>query len=178
MKLKEIFQTAWKNKGTILEGFYNAYVSASEDVKREAMARLEICRSNKCGLYNPKGENNDKLKAVFPGKESCGGCGCDLYAKAHAMSAHCFLKDMQANLFKAMLLDGKVTGVTLTPEQIQQVQEFPNEQVWDMMVELETKGEIPEIEPRPLWDAVMTHEQEMEINKIAYQKQFERRNNG
>ncbi len=120
----EKLQLAWQNKGTIAEGFYNAYVSASPEVKKEAMGRLEICRSNQCGLYNPKGENTETLKAVFPGKESCGGCGCDLYAKCHAMSAHCFLKD---------------------------------------------------IEKPPLWDSVMTHEQEMEINKIAYQKQFENR---
>ena len=125
MKLTDILQTAWKNKGQIMEGFYNAFVSASPMVKEEAIRRLEVCRTNKCGLYNPKGENNETLKAVFPGKESCGGCGCDLYAKCHAMSAHCFL------------------------------------------------GDVPGKEP--LWEAVMTLEQEMEINKIAYEKQFEKR---
>ena len=125
MKLKELFQTAWKNKGQIVEGFYNAFVSASPMVKDEAIRRLEICRSNQCGLYNPKGVNNETMKAVFPGKESCGGCGCDLYAKCHAMSAHCFL------------------------------------------------AEVPGKEP--LWDAVMTLEQEQEVNTIAYKKQFENR---
>lgn len=124
LKLKELLQTAWKNKGQIMEGFYNAYVSANPDIKKEALARLEICRSNTCGFYDPKGESE---KAVFKGKESCGGCGCDLYAKCHAMSAHCYLKDLN------------------DPER------------------------------PPLWDSIMTVEQEVEINKIAYKKQFENR---
>lgn len=122
MKLKEKIQKAWENKGTIIEGFYNAYIASNKEIKEEAIRRLEICRTNNCGFYNPKGLNNEYMKAVFPGKESCGGCGCDAYAKCHAMSAHCFLKDI-----------GK----------------------------------------EPLWDSIMTHEQENEINKIAYQKQFE-----
>ena len=121
MKLKEKIQAAWDNRGTIMEGFYNAYVSSGKEVKEEALRRLELCRSNVCGLHDPKGESE---KAVFKGKESCGGCGCDLYAKCHAMSAHCYLKDIG--------------------------------------------------EPA-LWDSLMTQEQEMEINKIAYQKQFENR---
>jgi hypothetical protein len=125
MNLKEILQTAWKNKGVIMEGFYNAYVSQSKEVKAEALRRLEICRTNQCGLYDPKGQSE---KAVFKGKESCGGCGCDLYAKCHAMSAHCFLKD------------------------------------------------LGDLDKEPLWDSLMTVEQEMEINKIAYKRQFENRN--
>ena len=127
MTWTEKLQLAWKNKDIIAEGFYNAYVLCSPDIKKEAMARLEICRSNTCGLYNPKGENDEKLKAVFPGKESCGGCGCDLYAKCHAMSAHCYLKDLN------------------DPERL------------------------------PLWEETMTPEQEIEINKIAYKRQFENR---
>ena len=42
-------------------------------------------------MHDPKGESD---KAVFKGKESCGGCGCDLYAKCHAMSAQCYLGDI------------------------------------------------------------------------------------
>lgn len=129
MKLKEKIQAAWNNKGTIIEGFYNAYISSAKEVKEEAVRRLEICRSNQCGFYNPKGLNNETMKAVFPGKESCGGCGCDLYAKCHAMSAQCFLGDINP-----------ATGKSIST---------------------------------PLWEAIMTHEQEIEINKIAYQKQFE-----
>ncbi len=129
MNWREKIQLAWQNKGTITEGFFNAYVLCSQDVKKEALGRLEICRANTCGLYNPQGKNEGELKAVFPGKESCGGCGCDLYAKTHAMSAHCYLKDLN------------------------------------------------DPEKPPFWDAVLTHEQEMEINKIAYQKQFENRKN-
>lgn len=124
MTLKEKLQLAWNNKGNIIDGFYNAYVSSNEDIKVEAMKRLAICRSNKCGFHNPNGINNEMMKAVFPGKESCGGCGCDLYAKCHAMSANCYLKDVKYE---------------------------------------------------PLWEAVMTNEQEQDVNKIAYNKQFENR---
>ena len=128
MNLKEKLQAAWNNKGTIIEGFYNAYVSSKQEVKDEALKRLELCRTNQCGFHDPKGQSE---KAVFKGKESCGGCGCDLFAKAHAMSAQCYLGDVDS-----------ATG-----------------------------------EPRgiPIWTAIMTHEQELEINKIAYQRQFENR---
>jgi hypothetical protein len=128
MNLKEKLQAAWNNKGTIMEGFYNAYVSCNQEVKDEALKRLELCRTNQCGFHDPKGQSE---KAVFKGKESCGGCGCDLFAKAHAMSAQCYLGDIDPD--------------TAEPRGV------------------------------PVWTAVMTHEQEMEINKIAYNKQFENR---
>lgn len=122
MNLKDKLQLAWKNKGVIVEGFYNAYISCSDEVKQEALRRLTICRENKCGKYDPHGESE---RAVFKGKESCAQCGCATYEKTHAMSAYCPLRDI---------------------------------------------GEVP------LWEELITHEQEMEINKIAYDKQFERRN--
>ena len=90
MTLKEKLILAWRNKNDIVEGFYNAYISSSDEIKQEANKRLEICRSNQCGYHDPKGQSE---KAVFKGRESCGGCGCDLIAKVHAMDAHCYLKD-------------------------------------------------------------------------------------
>lgn len=123
MTLKEKLKLFWENRGNIVEGFYNGYVSCSPEIKQEALRRLTICRSNICGWHNPDGENNDNMKAAFPGKESCGGCGCDLYAKCHAMHLQCYLGD---------------SGGT------------------------------------PLWEALMTKEQDDDINKIAYRKQFEK----
>lgn len=117
--LKEKLQTAWTNRNQIAEGFYNAYVHSSQEVKEEALRRLSICRENKCGYYDPNGTSE---RAVFKGKESCGGCGCDLYAKAHAMSASCYLADFK------------------------------------------------DPEHPPLWEAVLTPEQETEINTIARKK--------
>jgi len=111
-----------------MEGFYNAYVSCNQEVKNEALRRLEICRTNQCSFHDPKGQSE---KAVFKGKESCGGCGCDLYAKTHAMSAQCYLGDVDPAI-------GEPRGISL-------------------------------------WVPVMTQEQELEINKIAYNKQFENR---
>jgi hypothetical protein len=121
MTLKEKLQAAWNNRGQISEGFYNAYVSCGEEIKQEALRRLEICRSNKCGFHDATGKSE---KAVFKGKESCGGCGCDLWAKVHAMSAHCYLKD---------------------------------------------------IGQEPLWEDIVSRDQELDVNKIAYQKQFEKK---
>jgi hypothetical protein len=119
MNLKERLQLAWRNKGQIAEGFYNAYVSQNKELQKEALRRLEVCRTNQCGLYNPKGENTDTLKAAFPGAESCGGCGCKLYEACHTMSKTCSLADI-----------GK----------------------------------------EPLWEAVMTTEQQDEIAYIQQQK--------
>ena len=120
MTLKEKLTLAWRNKNNIVEGFYNAYISSSDDIKQEALNRLKICRTNECGYHDPKGQSE---KAVFKGKESCGGCGCDLVAKAHAMSTYCYLKDQ-----------GK----------------------------------------EPLWDALITREQEEDIRTIANKKYLSR----
>ena len=183
LKLKELLQTAWKNKGQIMEGFYNAYVSASTEVKDEALRRLEICRSNQCGLYDPKGESE---RAVFKGKESCGGCGCDLYAKAHAMSAHCFLKDQQIRTFRQLISEGYIQTMQdgfvkpgeeppLTADHIASLGTATDPELWIILQALRSKGYDPPVGQGPLWDDVMTVEQEIEINKIAYKKQFENR---
>ena len=127
MTLKEKLELAWKNRGVIVEGFYHAYVSSTREQRDVALERLEICRSNKCGLYNPKGENTDTLKAVFAGKESCGGCGCGLWEKCNAMSAQCFLGDINPD--------------TQQPYSV------------------------------PLWEAIITPEQESEFIRIAQEKQ-------
>lgn len=126
MNLREKLQAAWNNKETIAEGFFNAYVNCSAEVKHEALRRLAICRTNVCGFHDPQGVSE---KAVFKGKESCAGCGCDAYAKCHAMSAQCYLGDIDPT-----------TG--------------------------EPHG-------KPLWEALITQEQEQEINRVAYKKQFE-----
>lgn len=175
MTLKAKIQLAWKNRGQIMEGFYNAYVNSTPEVKEEALKRLDLCRSNKCGLHNPKGENDENMKAVFPGKESCGGCGCDLYAKCHAMSAHCFLVDVQVQAFKNLWLEGKMINSGLSPEQIELIQTAPVDQLWELIKEVKQQVPTLNLGTEPLWEAVMSVEQEMEINKIAYQKQFENR---
>lgn len=95
MTWKERLQTTWNNRHQIAEGFYNTYIASSEEIKQEAKRRMEICRTNQCGLYNPEGIDDNKLKAIIPGSESCGGCGCVLEAKAHCMSCRCHLGDVE-----------------------------------------------------------------------------------
>jgi hypothetical protein len=75
----------WKKKGKILEGIRNA-VFKREDVENIAKERLEICRSNKCGFYDPLGRSE---AAVIKGVESCGSCGCKLSWKSRSLSDAC-----------------------------------------------------------------------------------------
>ena len=119
MKIKEILQKAWENKGQISEGFYNAYLSQNKEIREEALRRLKICRTNQCGYYNPEGKNEGDMIAVFPGAESCGACGCKLYEACHSLSKTCSLID---------------------------------------------KGQ------EPLWSAILTQEQEDELNRQAAEK--------
>jgi len=62
----------WNNRKEIAEGVYN-YFFGSKEIKKLSKERLAICRTNKCGYYDPKGES---INAFIPGKESCGVCGC------------------------------------------------------------------------------------------------------
>jgi hypothetical protein len=75
----------WKKKGKIFEGIRNA-VFKREDVESIAEERLKICRSNKCGYYDPLGRSE---AAVIKGAESCGSCGCKLSWKSRALSDSC-----------------------------------------------------------------------------------------
>lgn len=75
----------WKKKGKILEGIGNS-IFKKEDVEHIAEERLKICRSNKCGYYDPLGNSE---AAVIKGVESCGACGCKLAWKSRALSDEC-----------------------------------------------------------------------------------------
>lgn len=89
MKSIKKLKAIWNSRGKILEGiwftwFPNKYVEAI------AAKRLAICKSNICGLYDPKGEG---AICVVKGSGCCLGCGCkDLY-KVHSLSSYCSLKD-------------------------------------------------------------------------------------
>lgn len=87
-QLRENLQKAWENKGQIAEGFWNAYISQDKEIKEEIQRRLEICQTNECGYYDPKGEGE---KIVMKGHPGCNACGCTLPAKAACMSCSCGL---------------------------------------------------------------------------------------
>lgn len=90
----------WKDKGQIFEAIKNS-VFKKEDVEKIAEERLAICRTNKCGLYDPEGKSE---KAYFPGQESCGGCGCKLSWLTRALSKDCTLAELgQEPLWEAVL---------------------------------------------------------------------------
>jgi hypothetical protein len=91
---------AWENRSKIWEGLRNKTFKQS-DVEELYEERIAICRSNKCGNYDPTGESE---KAVFKGKESCGACGCRLDWKARSLSSTCGLEDIQQEpLWKAVV---------------------------------------------------------------------------
>lgn len=80
----------WKNKSQIIEGITNS-IFKKEDIEEIATERLTICRTNKCGFYDPEGKSD---KAFYPGEESCGCCGCKLAWKTRSLSSACALKDI------------------------------------------------------------------------------------
>lgn len=121
MNLREKFQKVWENRNQIAEGLYNAYISNSEEIKAEVNRRMEICKSNQCGYWDPEGKGD---KIVLKGQPGCNACGCTAPAKQACMSCNCGLEAI---------------GQT------------------------------------PLWTALMTTEQEQEIQKAVYEKQQEYR---
>lgn len=74
-----------KNIDKIVEGAYNNFVP-TELVKVVREKRLNICRSNKCGMYDPNGESEN---AIMKNTESCGSCGCVLTLKTACLSCSC-----------------------------------------------------------------------------------------
>lgn len=92
----------WKDKSQIIEGITNS-IFKKEDVEEIAEERLAICRSNACGLYDPEGKSD---KAFYPGKESCGQCGCKLSWLTRSLSKSCSLtEEGKEPLWKAILTE-------------------------------------------------------------------------
>lgn len=85
-KLKKIIE----NKSQILEGIKNT-VFKKEHVEIVAQARMDICKTNVCGYYDPEGKSK---AAVIPGQPSCGACGCSLELKTRCMSCKCGLETL------------------------------------------------------------------------------------
>lgn len=78
----------WDHKYNIIKGFTNLFLNKNKKVKEE---RLSICRTNTCGFYDPNGES---ANAYFPGKESCGVCGCYLKALCSDLDSICSLHEI------------------------------------------------------------------------------------
>ena len=62
-------------------------------LKIEAMAkeRKAICKSNKCGHYDAKGDNPGTF---IKGKPACGVCGCNINFLAHSPESECSLTEI------------------------------------------------------------------------------------
>lgn len=75
----------WKKRDKILEGIMHS-VFKREDVELIANERLSVCKSNKCGHYDPEGTSP---AAVVKGAPSCASCGCKLQWKTRALSDEC-----------------------------------------------------------------------------------------
>lgn len=100
MNWKEKIKLAWENKGDILEGFYNTYISHDPEIKAEAARRLSICEANTCGYWDSTGTSE---KLVMKGEPGCTGCGCNGKMKTSAMNLQCYLGDIgQTPLWEAV----------------------------------------------------------------------------
>lgn len=87
MNVKKL-KIAWKNKWKILEGIWNNWFP-NVYLDRVATRRAEICRSNICGYYDPKGVSED---CFLKGKSCCSSCGCSLQWKLYSLSSECGIK--------------------------------------------------------------------------------------
>lgn len=85
-KIKKII----KNRSQILEGLKNT-VFKDEDVEKIAEARLDICKTNACGYYDPEGKSEE---AIVKGQPACAACGCALEVKVRCMSCRCGLETL------------------------------------------------------------------------------------
>lgn len=83
----------WRNRKKILEGWFNKHIRfwKKTDIDKIAAERLRICRTNKCGYYDPFGQSPN---TIVKGHESCGGCGCKFPEKQYSLSSYCYLKDI------------------------------------------------------------------------------------
>lgn len=89
-RLNQKLRLLWRNKKQILQGYFRLLFKSikTEEVAEE---RLKICRTNKCGKYDPTGSSPN---AFVPGAESCGACGCALKAKVRCMECECGLVEL------------------------------------------------------------------------------------
>lgn len=93
-----------KNRSQILEGLKNTILK-KEDVEKVAELRMDICKTNACGYYDPEGRSE---KAVMPGSPCCGACGCSLALKTRCMSCKCGITDLgKEPLWDSMSMEGE-----------------------------------------------------------------------
>lgn len=121
MKIADKLQKIWENRAKIAEGWYNEYLSHSQEIKEEKERRRQICRG--CEYYDPTGT---KEIIVVKGKPGCLLCGCNEDLLTASMSSQC---------------------------------------------------SAPKVGLKPRWEAMITPEQEKEINAVEYKKQFENNKN-
>lgn len=155
MNLREKFQKVWENRNQIAEGLYNAYISNSEEIKAEVNRRMEICKSNQCGYWDPEGKGD---KIVLKGQPGCNACGCTAPAKQACMSCNCGLEALQVQKLKE--IGGVPDNLSMTEYRTLAQQK---------------KAEGIDLGPDPLWYAIMEETQEQEIQKAVYEKQKEYR---
>lgn len=75
---------------SIFKGIWNKFFG-SKDIKQISEYRTDICRTNKCGFYDPKGESE---AAVLRGYETCGVCGCSLSLMTSVLEESCSLEEI------------------------------------------------------------------------------------
>ncbi len=156
MKLREVFQLAWDNKEKIAEGLWHKYVEHKPEIEAEAQRRIYICTTNgKCGYYDPEGKPET---SVIVGKPACSQCHCNIDLKCHTPSHHCSLLDIQIQRLKELISETDVTDIAACRVAINQLQQ-----------------QGIDVGTDPLWDEMMTPDQEKEIKQKEWEQQFKYR---
>ncbi len=90
-------QRLWKDKWIVLKALYNA-IRKKKNIEIMSIERKKICRSNKCGFYDPQGTGENTF---IKGKPACGICGCNINILTHSPESTCSLQERgQAPLWK------------------------------------------------------------------------------
>jgi len=152
---REKLKLAWDNRAQIADGFWNVYIGCKPEIEAEALRRKTICESNVCGSYDKDGKPETSM---IPGQPACSICHCNINAKAACTFCWCALLDKQILKLKELRPETNIQDIDSCRVQIKELQE----QGIDMGLD-------------PLWDVMMTKDQDDLIKSKEYTEQFKNR---
>lgn len=85
-KLIQNRKKLWNDKAEILKAYLHYLFTMTPADSVRAKARLSVCESNVCNMYDPKGGGEE---AYLNGFQSCGSCGCPLKPKVSTPQSQC-----------------------------------------------------------------------------------------
>lgn len=153
MNWSDTLKLAWEKRGEIANGFYNTYISHKPEIDAEALRRKTICESNVCGLYDAIGKPET---SSVPGKPACSKCHCNIDMKSHCTYCYCALLDGQLEKLRELQPETNTMDIDICQQRIKVLQE-----------------QGIDIGPDPLWNRIMTKEQDDTVKAQEYTNQFQ-----